>query len=48
MLTHFCTFQLGRRGMVVFDFRQMGGVQRHGGWFHADEYYNFLFARAAA
>jgi hypothetical protein len=47
MLTHFCTFQLGRRGKVVF-FRLMGGDQRHGGWFHADDYYNFLFVRAAA
>jgi hypothetical protein len=45
ILTHSCTFQLGKKGMVVF-FRQMG-VQRHGGWFHEGEYYNFLFAQAA-
>jgi hypothetical protein len=46
MLTHFCTFQLGKKDMVVFDFQQMGDVQRHGGWFH--EYHNFLFAQAVA
>jgi hypothetical protein len=48
MLTHFCTSQPGKKGMVVFDFQQTGGVQRLGGWLHGGEYYNFLFVQAAA